>query len=311
MAKTPSLFAIGTPVIDYFAKVQSGEFGALGLKRGSTNHFLEGEKIGEMQKKLKIIAKVPGDNARNACEGFSSLGGKTEYFGAVGNDEDGKFFLDGLERAKIGSLVGRISKHSTGRIIALIDEGFERTFAAYLGAGLELEGKEIGRIGSADFFYTTSITTSGKNKTAETAKKALKNAKERGVRIAYSIESPKMAAEEKERIWEEVNEFADILFANEEELKALGRNMEEITSRVKIFCLKRGANGSEIYSEGKVVRIPAQEVESVIDTTGAGDWYAGGFLFGIGSGKNAKESGDIASKLASRIMGRLGASLKY
>ncbi len=303
------VFAIGTPVIDYFAKVKAGEIEKLGLTKGSTNHFSERERLDEFEKGIRILQKAPGDNARNFCEGVCFLGGKCAYGGAIGKDEDGELFSGSLKKCGIENKLEVMFKRQTGKIITLITEGGERTFAADLAASAWYERVEKDSIKDSEFFYLTSITAFGASKTAATAKDAIKDAMEHGVRIAYSLESPKLVKEGREEIWKIIQAGVYVLFANEEEFSALGKGIGEIAEIVPVFCLKKGANGSEIYSKGKKTEVSAVKVEKVVDTTGAGDAYAAGFVFGLSRGNELKECGRMGSELAGRVISKIGAGL--
>ncbi|MEM2963475.1 MAG: adenosine kinase [Candidatus Anstonellales archaeon] len=303
------VFGVGTPVIDYYAYVKNEDVDKFGLVKGSTNYFSNRGELDKIGNRVKIIKKSPGDNARNVCEGVCYLGGSAAYGGAVGKDEDGRLFTDSLEKNKIEASIEELFKRKTGKVVVLVDEGGDRTFAADLGAGEWYEKVDEKKISNSSFFYVTSITLCRESKTAETALKCLKCAMDYGIRIAYSLESPQLVQKNRERILKTIEEGAYILFANMEELKALAIDAKEFSETVPLVCLKIGADGSAIYHNNSVIRISAKSVTNVVDTTGAGDAYAAGFLFGLSRGADLKKCGQIATELASRVIGKVGSGL--
>ncbi len=308
------VFSIGTALVDYFAEVDDSFLRSNKLAKGATN-FLEEEKMAGLQGKIggKIIASMPGDNGRNVCEGVCFLGGKAAYAGNVGDDEDGDFFIEELNARGMTNFVN-VEDGTTGRIIAFITPDKQRTFAANLGNGVEYSGLEEEAILDSGFLFLTSITLLCEGETGESALNALEFAKKNNVKVALSIESPPMIEENVEELIEIISRDASVLFANEEETKALMGGIREFELRklaacAPIFCFKMGENGSLVFSEGQTHKIPAIQTQ-VVDTTGAGDFYAAGFLKGLMEEKSLMESGTIGAQLASKAISRFGASLK-
>jgi len=306
------VFGIGTALVDYFARTTDSFLEKNGLIKGASN-FLPREKLDEIHSKLSdsIFASFPGDNARNTCEGVSYLGGKAAYAGRIADDADGKVFEEALRRHGIDSFLEK-GPGSTGRIIAFITRDGQRTFAVDIGNGKEYRGIPTGPIKNSNFLYLTPITLLQEESVARGARDAMDLAEGSGVRISISLESPPLVSENKERVQKLISR-AKVLFLNEEELKALTGSSDHeaakgLSKEIEVVCLKKGERGSAIFSNGKEFPIPAYS-NKVVDTTGAGDFYAAGFLYGLSGGKSVEEAGHIGAKLAAKIVEKFGATM--
>ena len=306
------VFGIGTALVDYFARATDSFLEKNGLVKGASN-FLPREKLDEIHLKLSdsVFACFPGDNARNTCEGVSYLGGKAAYASRIANDADGKIFEEALNKYGIDSFLQR-GPGNTGKIIAFITRDGQRTFAVDLGNGKDYDALPAAEIKNSSFLYLTPITLLKEGSVARNARDAMDLAEGNRVRISISLESPPLVSENKERIQKIVSR-ADVLFANEEELKALMGSTDHEAARalnenITIVCLKKCERGSAIFSNGKEFSIPAYSTK-VVDTTGAGDFYAAGVLFGLSRGKSIEEAGHIGARLAGKVVEKFGATL--
>lgn len=311
MGRKYDVFGIGTALVDYFVRCDDGFLKRAGLIKGATN-FIPRERLDELHAELSgsIFACFPGDNARNVCEGVCFLGGKSAYASRIGEDEEGKIFEDGLRAHSIGSFLEKRPGH-TGKIMAFITPDFQRTFAADLGNSTEYDSLPADGIKDSKFLYITSITLLKEGRISESARNAIELAGENGVRIAISLENPPMVKAHKEDL-RRIISGSDVLFANEEELEAfVDSKSEEAARRIagdKIVFLKKGGGGSVVLSGGERFVIPAYPAR-VVDTTGAGDFYAAGAIFGLNRGQSAEEAGRTGAKLAAKVVENFGATL--
>jgi hypothetical protein len=306
------VFGIGTALVDYFTKSTDDFLKKNGLKKGATN-YISREKLDELHAELsgQIFACFPGDNARNVCEGVSFLGGKSAYAGRIAEDEDGEIFETNLHDQNIDSFLEK-KPGSTGKIIAFITPDFQRTFAANLGNSVEYDALPTKGIKNSNFLYLTSITILKKGRISKRARDAMEFAKENGVRVSISLENPPMVKANRGDLSKIISR-SDVLFANEEELKALVGSKDEkaagmLAEDIPVVCLKKGRNGSVIFSRGERSVIPAHPAK-VVDTTGAGDFYAAGVLFGLSREQPVEEAGHQGAKLAAKVIERFGATL--
>ena len=312
MTKTYDVFGIGTALVDYFVKSNDDFLVKNGLIKGASN-FMPREKLDELHAKLSdsVFTSLPGDNARNTCEGVCFLGGRSAYASSIAEDEAGKIFESSLHAQRIDSFLEK-KQGNTGKILAFVTPDSERTFAVDLGNGGDYDALPSEGIKNSNFLHLASTMFLTNGKMAKSAHDAIEFAKENKVRVSLSLESPPIINQNKDELHKIVPR-ADILFANEEELEALigSRDDEaalDLAEEMDIVCLKRGIRGSTIFSCGERFSIPCYSVK-VVDTTGAGDFYAAGVLFGLSRGKSVEEAGHLGAKLAGKVVERFGATL--
>ena len=308
------LFAIGTPVIDLFARVSESELAGFGLKKGATNYF-SAAKLSAIERKLgkKMIYRYPGDNARNVCEGFAALGGFCGYAGAVGNDRGAGEFEGNLAQCGVAAFLQE-RKGSTGKILALVTPDGQRTFCADLGVTTACSRFEKTAFESSRMLFVTSITFGVPCATAKLAMKYLDGAKKAGKKIAIALESPPMVQKNRAKFLAIAKKYADVLFMNEEEAEALlgggaGKKLLKLKPSALIY-LKRGERGSLLLHRGKKTHVPALPAKAV-DTTGAGDAYAAGVLYGLSRGYSALSSAKIGCMLATKVVEKMGAGIPH
>lgn len=312
MATTYDVFGIGTALVDYFVRSDEDFLAKSGLIKGATN-FIPREKLDELHARLSdsVFACLPGDNARNVCEGVSFLGGKSAYASNIAEDDEGKTFERSLHVQHIDSFLEK-RPGRTGKIIVFITPDRERTFAVDLGNSRDYDVLPAAGIKDSNFLYLTSITLLEKGRISKNARNAMESAKKNGVRIAISLESPPMINKNRTQLRKIVSR-ADVLFANEEELEALTGSREDgaacaLAEDIETVCLKKGKKGSVIFSRGERSSIPCYSVK-VVDTTGAGDFYAAGVLFGLSRGQSAEAAGEVGARLAAKTVEIFGATL--
>ncbi|MCX8194862.1 MAG: adenosine kinase [Candidatus Micrarchaeota archaeon] len=306
------LFALGTPVIDFFAKAQEKKIDELGLAKGATTYVLP-KRFTKIKNALgkKIAFSYPGDNARNVCEGFAALGGFAGYQGAVGSDREGALFEANLQECGIASFLEE-KKGRTGKIIVLVTPDAQRTFCADLGVSGSASFFEKYAVAESRMFFVSSITLCVEGKVSALAKRYLDAFKKMGRKIAISLENPPAVKKNKKMIAAICKKYADVLFMNEEEAGALlgtgfERKLRSFKPSVPVY-LKRGKRGSALFFRGKVHYIAAPKGKA-IDTTGAGDAYAAGVLYGISRGYSPVGSGRVGSALAGAVIKSLGPSV--
>ena len=312
MVKTYDIFGIGNALVDYFIKSNDIFLVKNDLIKGASN-FLPREKLDELHAKLSdsVFTCLPGDNARNTCEGVCFLGGKSAYASSIAEDEAGKIFESSLRAQRIDSFLEK-KQGNTGKILAFVTPDSERTFAVDLGNSIDYGALPSEGIKNSNFLHLTSTMFLTNGKMAKSAHDAIEFAKENKVRVSLSLESPPIIKQNKDELHKIVPR-ADMLFANEEELEALAGSRDDeaaldLAEEMDIVCLKRGIRGSTIFSCGERFSIPCYSVK-VVDTTGAGDFYAAGVLFGLSRGKSVEEAGHLGAKLAGKVVERFGATL--
>lgn len=304
------VLGIGTPIVDYLLNVTDDYIHSLSAVRGSSvliDHS-------ELQKILKNHAPpqklVTGGCAANTIKGLNRLGHCCGFFGKIGNDEPGTIFSDNIESYGVIPLLKK-SDLPTGQVICLITPDHERTMRAYLGAGAEMDKSDLKK----DFFEEIRLVhvegfLLNRDQVVETA---MKLAKEAGAMISFDLSSFEIVGEYKKRISELLSSYVDVVFANEEEAHALtGLGPEKACTWLKDLCeiavVKEGAQGCWGASKTETAFHPAFSV-NVVDTTGAGDLFASGFLHGYLKDRPLDECLRNGAYLASHVIQVFGAEI--
>jgi len=272
-----------------------------------------------------------GGSAANAIHGIATLGGNSGYIGAIGEDELGGFFVRDMINAGVEPHLIH-SKEETGRAITLVTPDSERTFATYLGAASELSaaGSQQLTVNSQqsavhshlpiaigtpitshqyDYFLLEGFLVYDHN-LAETS---LKLAKESGLTVSIDLASYNVVGANREFLHAMIEKYVDIVFANEEEAKAFSGKepleaLKDLSRKCDIAVVKIGSKGSLIKQGKEIVEIRAIPAHPV-DTTGAGDLYASGFLYGLSQGMPIQRCGEIGAILAGNVIEVMGSKM--
>jgi len=251
-----------------------------------------------------------GGSASNTINGLANMGIKCGYIGKIGDDDLGKLFSDDLKKKNIEDHLLKSSADS-GRAITFISKDAERTFATYLGAAVELSADDLTpeMFEGYDFLHIEGYLVFNEALIA----KALKLAKDKGMRISIDMASYNVVEAKYTFLKESIKDYVDIVFANEEESKALTNKapeeaLEEIANDCEIAVVKIGKNGSLIKSNGQVFKVDAINATSK-DTTGAGDLYAAGFIYGLSKGLTLEQCGKIGAILGGNVIEVIGAKM--
>lgn len=251
-----------------------------------------------------------GGSVANTMYGIASFNFPTAYIGKIGHDEIGQFYKSDMEHQGVKCHFS-MSELTSGKAIAMITPDSERTFATYLGAASELKPEEINDswLDSYAIMHIEGYLIFNRDLVIKVAQMA----KEKGMLISYDLASYNIVTENIDFIKEFTKEYVDIIFANEEEAKAFtGKAPKEALNEMSEFCqyaiVKVGKEGSLIKHNQSIYEIPAIKANA-IDTTGAGDWYASGFLYGICNMLSIEKSGKIAALLAGNVIEHIGAKI--
>ena len=251
-----------------------------------------------------------GGSAANTIHGLSRLGTKCGYIGKVGKDELGDFYANDFKNVGVNPILYK-SDTDTGRAYTLITPDSERTFATYLGAAVEMNADDL----NEEIFsgYNLLHVEGYLVQNIALIDKALKIAKAKGIQISLDLASFNVVEANYEFLSKIIPEYVDILFANEDESKAFTHkapidSLSELANLVQIAVVKVGSDGSWIRSGEDIVKIDVTPVKS-IDTTGAGDQYAAGFLHGYINKLSLEQCGKIGSLLAGKVIGNYGARI--
>ncbi|PWD99537.1 adenosine kinase [Marinilabilia rubra] len=303
------VIGMGNALVDILTRLQDDTIlSDLNYPKGSMQ-LVDVKEVGNVLLATRDFPRnqASGGSAANTIHGLANLGIETAFFGKVGKDEWGEFFRSDLENRNIKPLLLE-SPSESGRAFALISPDSERTFATFLGAAVELAHHEV----HEDIFNGYSILhiEGYLVQNRELIRHALQLAKSKGLTVSLDLASFNVVEDNLDFLHEMVENYVDILFANEEEAKAFtGLEDEKALHKISDYCdltiLKLGKKGSMIKRHDEVVQVSAIEVES-LDTTGAGDLYASGFLFGMIHGLSIEKCGQIGSLLAGKVIEVIG-----
>lgn len=308
-----NILGIGNALVDILTQIPDDSIlEQLNLPKGSMHHVDAETSIryGEILKQYGS-AMAAGGSTANTMSGAAKLGVATGYIGKVGRDERGKFFQDSMRQTGVKPLL-LTTETPTGCAEAIISPDGERTFATYLGAALELSADDIQpeMFDGWDVLYVEGYLVQNH----ALLDKILPMAKAKGLKTALDLASFNVVEDNRDYLRQLTKDYLDIVFANEEEARAFThRNdpkaaLAELASMCEIAIVKVGAEGSYIQSGNTVVTIgpiPAQ----VVDTTGAGDLWAAGFMAGLVQGKTLEQCGKMGATLAANIIEVVGAKM--
>jgi Sugar kinases, ribokinase family len=254
--------------------------------------------------------QASGGSAANTIHGLASLGVDTAYIGKIAHDELGDFFTNDLKSNHIEPLL-KYSETGTGVASTLITPDSERTFGTYLGAAVEVGASDLDQdaFAGCKFFHIEGYLVFNK----ELVETALKMAKAKNMTVSLDLASYNVVEANRDFLKEMIKNYVDVVFANEEEAKAFtGKAPEKALSDIASLCsiavVKIGKNGS-LIQQGKDSYSVGAIASKVIDTTGAGDLYAAGFIYGLTKGLSLAQCGHIGALLAGKVIEVVGAKI--
>ncbi|RUA24487.1 MAG: adenosine kinase [Bacteroidetes bacterium] len=255
-------------------------------------------------------SQASGGSAANTIHGLAKLGVETGFIGKVGKDEIGEFFKKDLFDAGVNPQLAE-SETKSGVAVALVSPDSERTFATFLGAAVEISAEDLTAemFAGYDYFHIEGYLVQN----YALVERAVILAKENGLKISLDLASYNVVEDNLEFLQRIIKEYVDIVFANEEEAKSFtGKEPEEalhaIAEVAEYAIVKIGSKGSMVKHQGKVYTAGVIEANS-IDTTGAGDLYASGFLYGLHKGVSLDEAARIGSITAGNVIEVIGAKM--
>jgi len=308
-----TVLGIGNALVDILIKLENDDLlKEFSLPKGSMQLIDEYLRLKIIERiKTMPTQQASGGCAANTVHGLANLGVQTGFIGKVGTSDLGKFFEEDLKNAHIKPHLS-YSFNKTGTAMAFISPDSERTFGTYLGAAVELNANELSSVLFAkyDFFHIEGYLLQNH----DLIQKAVKLAKENNMKVSLDLASYNVVQENLEFLKSLVHLYVDIVFANEEEAKAFTgieeprEALEIIAENSEIAIVKLGKNGSLVKSKGNIYEIAPIETTS-IDTTGAGDLYAAGFLYGVLNNLDFEKCGSIGSLLAGTVIRNIGAKI--
>jgi len=313
--------AVGNALVDVLAHATDDDLGRLGLVKGSM-------ELVDLARSTAVYAgmgagiEVSGGSAANTAVGVAALGGRVGYIGKVADDEFGATFLHDITAAGVvdrhlsrvpvsGSLD---AERATGRCLVLVTEDGERTMATHLGVASALGPDDLdeGLLARGQVVYLEGYLWD--QPPAKTAlRRAMEVAHGADALVALSLSDPFCVTRHRREFLDLLHGEIDVLFANADEVTLLFdvAGFDAAVSAVEetglLAALTRGAAGSVVVAAGGPVAVAAEPVDRVVDTTGAGDLYAAGFLYGLTHGYEPESCAKLAGLCAGEVISHLGA----
>ena len=317
MTKSFQVVGIGNAIIDILAYVGDDFLEKNQIQKGVMN-LINSDRALELLRKISVTKKVAGGSAANTIVGLSQLGLQTSYIGKVCNDEFGKFFTDDLNSNNVDFEVSDkfdSTNLSTAHCIVLVTPDGERTMNTYLGVTefLSKDDLNLKILQSSEWVYLEGYRYDGID-SQKAFEIAINHSKKGGGKVALSLSDPFCVKRHRRKFFNIINNGVDLIFCNEKELISLTeeKNLNSALRKscdypCKVICTV-AEKGVFIKDKGNWINIPTDTVE-IIDTTGAGDLFATGFLHGILSGNEDSISCKFANKCAGEVIKILGCRL--
>ena len=308
------IIGIGNALTDMLVNLSSDEvLQKYGIARGSMS-LVDSRLQSEV---TKAVAGRPyslslGGSADNTIRAMARLGAEVGFIGKVGRDTTGDFFEQALDNLGIKPVIFRGTNRS-GKCVSLISPDGERTMLTHLGAALEMVAAEI----SPEIFegYDCLYVEGYLVQNHELIECAISTAKRCGLKVAIDLASFNVVEENIDFLRRIVSEYVDIVFANEDEARVFSAESEPINAlqyiseMCELAVVKIGMRGALIKQGEHVVHVGIMEAAKRVDTTGAGDFYAAGFLYGLTLGLDLRQCGTIGAVTAGKVIEIVGTTL--
>ena len=310
------IYGVGNALVDIQARVGDDVIGKLGFDKGVmtlVDEAVQLQVLGQLDH--GNVTRCAGGSAANTVMGVADFGGKAAYAAKVGDDALGEFCLADMQQAGVKIEVSPAAGQ-TGTCVVLITPDAQRTMLTHLGVSSSLGPEDISEaeIAKAKYVYVEGYLFTGES-TKAAALRAIELAKANHVKVAFTVSDPFLIQHFREQFWSLIEGPVDLLFCNYEEARALtGKEdaidcAQEIHQYAENVALTLGKEGSLIMHGGDAIPVEGVAIDA-LDTTGAGDMYAAGLLYGITNGLTWHQAGHLASHAAARIVSQLGARLQ-
>jgi sugar/nucleoside kinase (ribokinase family) len=304
--------AIGNAIVDVIAPATDAFLDEHGLTKGAMM-LVDPAQSAALYSKMASAVEASGGSAANTIAGLASFGGRGAFMGKVADDQLGQVFAHDMRA--IGAHFENLPlKGGPATAVSMINvtPDAQRTMCTFLGASVEFTDADVDPaiVEAAQIVYLEGYLFD-----AEAARRAFAKAAGlahgAGRKIALTLSDSFVAERHRGGLVAFIESQVDLLFANESEITALFETdfdeaCEQLLRRCDLAAVTRGAQGSVILAKGETLHIPAFPVEKLVDTTGAGDQYAAGFMFGLSQGRPLQSCGELASLAAAEVISHYG-----
>ncbi len=307
--------AIGNAIVDIIGRCDDSFLVHHQAHKGHMN-LVDAERINVLYSAMGPGIEISGGSAANTVAGVASLGGRAAFIGKVAEDEFGRIFRHDINAAGVSFKTPAVvdSSRSTSRSLILVTPDGQRTMNTFLGISTDLDQGEVDPavIQASGIVYLEGYLFD-RDEAKVAFRQAVDIANKAGRRVALTLSDSFCVNRHRDEFLALIRSGIAILFATESEILSLYQtdSFDEAAKNVgrdtRLAVLTRSEKGSVIVSEGKSIPIAADPIRKVVDTTGAGDLYAAGFLFGLARDYDLETAGKLGSFAAAEIIGQIGA----
>jgi sugar/nucleoside kinase (ribokinase family) len=316
--KKYDIYGIGAALVDTEVEVSDEFLSKAGIDKGVMTLVDEARQavlLGSLSDESNTMLRKCGGSVCNSVVAASSLGAQTFFSGKVADDEDGQLYIDDLKGAGVEFHSAGQEPGITGKCLVMVTDDAERTMNTFLGASEDLSAREIDQAALLDseWFYVEGYLVTDEARTVAT-KAAVELAKAKGVKVAVSLSDPFVVSVFGDALRQVIGDGVDLIFCNKDEAAAftgtetLAAASEALKQYTKTFAITDGAKGAITFDGASLEQSEGVKAEA-IDTNGAGDMFAGAFLYAITSGKSYSWAASLANDCAAKVVARFGPRL--
>jgi sugar/nucleoside kinase (ribokinase family) len=308
------VIGIGNAIVDIIGRCDEAYLAKIDAAKGSMR-LVGADDVKKIYTTMGPAMEISGGSAANTIAGVASFGGKAAFIGTVADDEFGKIFTHDIHSIGVTFDTQPIANGApTSRSLILVTPDGERTMNTFLGISTSLNETQLNHqlIEESEILYLEGYLFD-ESQAKQAFRSALKTAKKANRKVALTLSDGFCVDRHRNEFIELIRAGIDILFANESEIKSLYQTesfdlaAKTVGNDVRLAALTRSEKGSVIFADGKSIEIASEKIPAVVDTTGAGDLYAAGFLFGYSKGYELPICGQLASLAAAEIISHIGA----
>lgn len=308
------VLGIGNAIVDVLSPTDDSTLERHALPKGAMT-LIDAERAETLYGQMGPGVEVSGGSCANTVAGIASLGGRSAYIGRVRDDELGRIFTHDIRAAGVDYGTPPAGDGpGTARCLIMVTPDAQRTMSTYLGASVELGPEDVDAdlVASADVTYLEGYLWDPP-RAKEAFRIAMAAAHGAGRRVSFTLSDPFCVERHREEFRALVDDEVDVLFANHHEIEALYEVADTeaavaaVRGRCEIAVITRSERGSLVVTADAVHEVPAAPVDRVVDTTGAGDLFAAGFLFGLTRGRPLPECARIGAIAAAEVISHYGA----
>jgi sugar/nucleoside kinase (ribokinase family) len=314
MTKPLDVLAIGNAIVDVIATADDAFLTAQSLDKGSMR-LIDAAEAERLYGVMGPGREVSGGSGANAAAGIAALGGNVAFIGRVADDQLGQVFAHDIRAAGVDYLTPFAdSGNPTARCLILVTPDAQRTMNTFLGASQDLTEADVdyGLVAQAGITYLEGYLWDPPAPRAAMAR-ALGVARDNGRKVAFTLSDAFCVERHRDDFLMLANGKVDVLFANEVEIKSLFRTddfdtaIRAIQGRLPIAVVTRSEKGALVVTPDGTVAVPAAPVDRIVDTTGAGDLFAAGFLAGLARGRSHADCARLGAVAAAEVISHYGA----